>query len=53
MRDSVARTENTATMITAALVTTLALLAMPPTTASFVLAPPDRRSRIRLWMKTW
>ena len=48
-----AKIENTATMITAALVTTPALLAMPPTTASAVLAPPARSSRIRLRMNTW
>ena len=38
---SVARMENTATMMRAALVTTPALLEMPPTTASRVLAPRD------------
>ena len=38
--DRVAKIENTATMITAALVTTPALLAMPPTTASGVRPPP-------------
>ena len=51
--DSVAKMENTATMITAALVTTPALLAMPPTSASWVLAPASRRSRTRLRMNTW
>jgi len=50
---SVARMENTATMMTAALVTTPALLEMPPTSASRVLAPPVRSSRIRLRMNTW
>ena len=40
-------------MITAALVTTPALLATPPTTASVVLAPRARSSRIRLRMNTW
>jgi hypothetical protein len=51
--DKVASTENTATMITAALVTTPALLAMPPTTASGVAAPRARNSRILLRMNTW
>ncbi len=53
MKESVAKMENTATMMTAALVTTPALAAMPPITASGVLAPPVRRSRIRLRMNTW
>jgi len=45
--------EKTATMITAALVTTPALLEMPPTSASCVLVPRERSSRIRLRMNTW
>jgi hypothetical protein len=51
--DSVAKMENTATMIAAALVTTPPLLAMPPVTASGVLIPPVLSSRIRLRMNTW
>jgi len=47
---SLAKMENTATIMTAALVTTPALLEMPPTSASLVLAPPQRSSRIRLRM---
>jgi hypothetical protein len=53
MKDSVAKMENTATMMTAALVTTPALPAMPPITASWALAPAVHRSRIRLSMNTW
>src|SRR6266487_1379717 len=52
-RERVAKIEKTATMISAALVTTPALALMPPTIASWVLAPPARSSRMRLWMKTW
>ena len=52
-RCSAAKIENTATMITAALVTTPALVAMPPTTAFRVLIPRRRSSRIRLRMNTW
>ena len=51
-RCSAAKIENTATMITAALVTTPALLAMPRVTASLVLAPRSLISRIRLRMNT-
>ena len=40
-------------MMMAALVTTPALLEMPPVTASRVLAPRERSSRIRLRMNTW
>ena len=53
MSGSVAKMENTATMISAALVTTPALLAMPPVTASRVVAPRSRSSRMRLRMNTW
>ena len=52
MMDSVAKMENTATMITAALVTTPEQLAMPPTTASRCGLPRARSSRIRLRMNT-
>jgi hypothetical protein len=48
---SVTKIENTAVMTTAALVTTPALLPIPPTMASRALAPPAKRSRIRLRMK--
>ena len=51
--DRVAKMENTATMITAALVTTPALRPIPLTTASVELIPPDHSSLIRLRMKTW
>jgi hypothetical protein len=51
--DSVAKIENTATMIAAALVTTPALLAMPPVIACRADAPPSRSSLIRLRMNTW
>ena len=51
--DTVSRIENTATMITAALVTTPALVEMPPITACLVEAPPARSSAIRLRMNTW
>ena len=47
-RDTVAKIENTATMIRAALVTTPALDAIPLITASRVVAPRSRCSRIRL-----
>ena len=50
---SVAKIENTATMITAALVTTPADLPTPSTIASLALAPPDHSSLIRLRMNTW
>jgi hypothetical protein len=40
-------------MITAALVTTPALRAMPPVIASRADAPPSRSSEIRLRMNTW
>ena len=46
--DRVAKMENTATMITAALVTTPALRAMPSVIAARVDAPPSRSSLIRL-----
>ena len=49
----VAKIENTATMISAALVTTPALEAMPPTTASWAEEPRDHSSRMRLRMNTW
>ena len=49
----VAKVENRATMIRAALVTTPALLAMPPVVACRVVAPRARSSRMRLRMKTW
>ena len=48
-----AKIENTATMISAALVTTPALDAMPPTIASFGAEPRAHSSRIRLRMNTW
>ena len=51
--DRVAKIENTATMITAALVTTPAVRPMPQTTASRALMPPAHSSRIRLRMNTW
>ena len=51
--DRVAKIEKTATMIAAALVTTPALLAMPPVTAFRADAPPSRSSLIRLRMNTW
>ncbi len=51
--DSEAKIENTATMITAALVTTPAPREMPPTAASAVLSPRDLSSEIRLSMNTW
>ena len=50
---SVAKIEKTATMMSAALVTTPADRPMPSTIASFALAPPVQNSRIRLRMKTW
>jgi hypothetical protein len=53
MAERVTKTVKTAVMMTAALVTTPALPAMPPTIASRALAPPDHRSRIRLRMKMW
>ncbi len=46
-------TVKTAVMITAALVTTPALLLMPPTMESLELAPSAHRSLIRLRMKMW
>ena len=51
--DSDAKIENTATMITAALVTTPAPREMPPVTASPVARPRDLSSAIRLSTKTW
>ena len=51
--DRVAKIENTATMITAALVTTPALRAMPSVTAARGDAPPSHSSLIRLRMNTW
>ncbi len=51
--DSVARIEKTATMITAALVTTPALRAIPPSIDSAVVMPLRRSSLIRLRMNTW
>jgi hypothetical protein len=53
IRDSVAKIENTATMITAALVTTPALRAMPSLTAVRAGVPPSHSSLIRLRMNTW
>ena len=53
MKDSVAKMENTATMMIAALVTTPALLAMPAVMAPTVVSPPRRSSLILLRMKTW
>ncbi len=52
MIDSVAKIENTATMIAAALVTTPALLAIPCVIASRADSPRSRSSRIRLRMNT-
>jgi hypothetical protein len=52
-RLSVAKTANTATITTAALVTTPAVLLMPCATASSVRSPRSTASRIRLRMKTW
>ena len=51
--ESVAKMENTATMITAALVTTPALAPIPLLIASFVGNPRERSSRILLRMNTW
>ena len=51
--DRVAKIENTATMMTAALVTTPALAAMPSVSASVMASPCWHRSRMRLRMKTW
>src|SRR6516165_1347868 len=51
--DSVAKMENTATMITAALVTTPALPAIPPVIDSRVVHPRIRSSLIRDRMNTW
>src|SRR5215831_13713708 len=51
--DSVAKMENTATMITAALVTTPALPPIPPVIAWGVLHPRCRSSRMRDRMNTW
>jgi len=45
--------ENTAIMISAALVTTPALEAVPPTTACFGDDPRAHSSRTRLKMNTW
>ncbi len=51
--ESVAKVLNTATMITAALVTTPAVEVMPRRMASGVPVPASTSSRIRLRMKTW
>ena len=51
--DSVAKTANTATMITAALVTTPAEILMPCATASRVDSPRSCASRIRDTTNTW
>ena len=51
--DSEAKIEKTATMITAALVTTPAPVEIPPTTACLVDSPRPRSSAIRLRMNTW
>ena len=53
LRGIVAKIENTATMITAALVTTPVLEPMPPTMASRGDRPLDQSSRIRLRMNMW
>ena len=53
MIDSVAKMENTATMITAALVTTPALPLMPSMIASLVVSPRSHSSLTRLRMNTW
>src|SRR5919106_1010030 len=52
-KDSAPKTEKTATMTTAALVTTPAVDLIPCATASSMLAPRSKVSRIRLRMKTW
>lgn len=51
--ESVENIENSATMISAALVTTPALDAMPPTIACFGDEPRAHSSRTRLRMNTW
>ena len=51
--DSVAKIANTATITTAALVTTPAVLLIPCATASSVRMPRSTASRIRLRMNTW
>jgi len=51
--DRLAKIENTATMIAAALVTTPALPLIPCTIAAGVACPRCRSSRIRLMMNTW
>ena len=50
--DSVAKTANTQTITTAALVTTLAVERIPSEIASSIVAPRWNRSRIRLTMNT-
>src|SRR5215213_5546122 len=52
-RDSAAKTEKTATMTIAALVTTPAVDLIPYETASSMLAPRSNVYRIRVMMKTW
>ena len=47
------KTENTATITIAALVTTPAVVLIPCAIASSVLAPRANASRIRLRMNTW
>ena len=49
---SVAKIENTATITTAALVTTPAVALIAPATASRLLSPRSTPSRMRLRMKT-
>lgn len=51
--DSVPKTANTATMMTAALVTVPAAELSPCTTARSVLIPSSRASRIRETTNTW
>ena len=51
--DSVAKTANTQTITTAALVTTPAVDLIPSEIASSIDAPRWNRSRIRLTMNTW
>ena len=51
--DSVPKTANTATMMTAALVTTPAVDRMPSDTACAVVMPRSRASRIRDTTNTW
>ena len=51
--ESVAKTANTQTMTIAALVTTPAVDLIPCVTASSIVAPRSKVSRMRLMMKTW